>query len=431
MADLPASTAPDSTDGFVPLGERSWLRFRARDRHVRLDPREPAFYENPYPAYEAIRAVAPQFFWEEQATWCFLEAADVGTLLRDRRFGREIPGQPTGPVPEVSEHIATFLHVNRNSMLEREPPVHTRLRTLVNRAFVSRAIERLRPQIAAHAHALIDAVQADGHAELLAAFASPIPVVVIAELLGIPVDRADDLLDWSHRMVAMFQLGRTRQMEVAAEAATQEFVAFMREHVARRRTQPADDLITALIAAEASGDKLSEDELIGTCILLLNAGHEATVHALGNAVKVLLEAGSDPGRVFANSAATELAVEETLRFDPPLHLFSRIASADCEVAGVLLRAGDSVGLMYGAANRDPSRYSEADQFDPSRPASPSHASFGGGIHFCLGAPLARLELQTALPILFQRLPKLRLAETPHYRNAYHFHGLESLRVRWD
>jgi cytochrome P450 len=413
-----------------------WLRIDAARRSVSLDSSHPAFYGDPYPAYERIRALMPAFYWEEHGLWCFLNAADVGSLLRDRRFGRELlplAGQPPVPSGPAPTHLEAFEAVNRNSMLEREPPVHTRLRTLVNRAFVSRHVERLRPRIAALANELIDRMPAGRQSELIESFATPIPVVVIAELLGVPSEMAPQLLDWSHRMVAMFQLGRTRQIEDAAEAATRQFSAFLRDYANQRRKRPADDLITLLLAAEAAGDRLSEDELIGTCILLLNAGHEATVHAIGNSVKTLLEDGTDPAEAFASEAATEATVEECLRFDPPLHLFSRVAQEDAEIAGVQLRRGAQVALLYGAANRDPARYPDPQLFDPRRPAAGaafSHASFGGGIHFCLGAPLARLELQTALPILFKRLPGLHLLEQPRYRGTYHFHGLQALRVGW-
>ena len=198
-------------------------------------------------------------------------------------------------------------------------------------------------------------------------------MVVIAELLGVPSEMAPQLLDWSHRMVAMFQLGRTREMEDSAEAATKEFSAFLRGYVNERRKRPADDLITHLLAAEAAGDRLSEDELIATCILLLNAGHEATVHAIGNSVKTLLEEKTNPAEAFASDAATEATVEECLRFDPPLHLFNRVVQEDLETAGVSLRRGSEVALLYGAANRDPARYprptsSTPDDRSPARPS---------------------------------------------------------------
>jgi cytochrome P450 len=419
----------------MALADLPWLSIDPANRSVSIDSSHPAFYGDPYAAYERIRAVMPAFYWEEQKVWCFLNASDVGAILRDRRFGRELlapAGRPEAPPPPPGP-TPVFTAVNRDSMLEREPPVHTRLRTLVNRAFVSRNVERLRPRIASLAHELIDRFGPAHRTELIAAFATPIPVVVIAELLGVPPEMAPQLLDWSHRMVAMFQLNRTREIELAAEAATREFSGFLRRYIGQRRLEPADDLITHLLAAEAAGDRLSEDELIATCILLLNAGHEATVHAIGNSVKTLLEQGTDPAEAFGSEAATEATVEECLRFDPPLHLFHRVVQEDAEAAGVALARGTTVARLYGAANRDPGRYPEAGVFNPRRPPggpASGHAAFGGGIHFCLGAPLARLELQVALPILFQRLPGLHLLERPRYRGTYHFHGLEALNVGW-
>lgn len=416
--------------------DAQWLRFGADRRSVSIDSHNPGFYEDPYATFERIRAVTPVFYWEEHGLWCFLSAADVGAILRDRRFGRELlplPGQPAAPVDAAPEHLATFQRVNSNSMLEREPPVHTRLRTLVNRAFVSRNIERLRPRITALAHELIDRFQPLHHTELIESFATPIPVIVIGELLGVPTEMAPRLVDWSHRMVVMFQLGHSREAEFAAESATKEFSAFLKDYIVKRRQLPADDLITHLLAAEAAGDRLSEEELIGTCILLLNAGHEATVHAIGNSVKTLLEKGTDVKAAFATAESTDAIVEECLRYDPPLHQFSRYAQEDVEIAGVRLARGTEIALLYGAANRDPERYDNAEVFNPRRPiAGPgaAHATFGGGIHFCLGAPLARLELEISLPILFSRLPGLFLAEKPKYRDSYHFHGLESLNVGW-
>lgn len=416
--------------------EAPWLSIDAATRSVSIDASHPGFYGDPYCTYERIRAVAPAFYWREQRMWCFMNAADVAAILKDRRFGRELlplPGHPAEPARQPHGHLQAFHTFNQTSMLEREPPAHTRLRNLVNRAFVTRNIERLRPRIAELASSLVEAVKPRHEAELLSAFATPIPVTVIAELLGVPAQMAPQLLEWSHRMVAIYELGKTRRTEDAAEAATREFTAFIKGFVAERRRSPADDLITHLIAAEASGDTLTEDELAGTCILLLNAGHEATVHAIGNSVKTLLEQRTDLSAAFATDVSTEAAVEECLRFDPPLHLFRRFVQEDLAIAGVRLSRGDEVALLYGAANRDPGRYANPDVFNPSRPSAggaAAHASFGGGIHFCLGAPLARLELQVALPILFKHLPGIQLKGRPRYRDAYHFHGLESLHVTW-
>ena len=397
-----------------------------------LDAGDPAFFQNPYASFEAIRAVAPVFFWEELGMWCLTGHDAVNGLFRDRRFGREILHVATREElgwPEPPDHVRPFYEIDNLSMIAREPPVHTRLRMLVNRAFVSRRIERLRPRIAALADTLIDGFEAARETDLIAAYATPIPLTLIAEFLGVPVEEGPSLLDWSHRMVAMYTPRRDRAVEDAAVAATQKFAVFLRGYVAERRKAPRDDLISHLIAAESAGDRLSEEELIAGCIQLLNAGHEATVHAIGNAIKAILESGLDPSRLFATEESSAAAVEESLRFDPPLHFFDRYALEEVEYAGIPFRKGEKFGLLLAAANRDPSRYRDPDSFDPSRPLLP-HVAFGAGIHFCVGAPLARLELQVALPILFRRLPGLRLAAPPRYRNSWHFHGLEALQAAW-
>lgn len=399
------------------------MRIDITRRSVFLDPVDPAFYNDPYPAYHAIRARLPVFQWEQYGHWCFSRHEDVNALLRDRRFGRQIlhvASREELGWPETPAHLKPFYDFESRSLLELEPPVHTRLRGLINRSFLSRQVERLRPSIASLANGLIDRFEARGEAELLSDFATPIPVIVICDLLGVPTDMAQQLLAWSHDMVAMYMARRDRAVEDSAVKATVAFSDFMRGYIAKRRKEPKDDLLSELIRAEEQGSKLTEDELVTTAILLLNAGHEATVHALGNGIKCLLEQGIRQG-------IDERCVEETLRYDPPLHLFTRYALEDLEYAGIRLKKGETVGLMLGAANRDPARFPEPDRFLPDRDPNPQVA-FGAGIHFCIGAPLARLELAVALPILFERLPRLRLAEAPRYRNAYHFHGLESLKV---
>jgi cytochrome P450 len=408
------------------------LRIDAQRRSVSLDPRDAAFFNDPYAAYRAIRAVAPVFFWEQYGFWCFATHADVSALLRDRRFGRQILHLASREAlgwREPPAHLQPFLEVESHSLLSLEPPEHTRLRNLINRAFVSRQVERLAPRIAALANESIDQFEGRRTIDLLEEFATPIPVIVIAELLGVPTDMWPRLLDWSHRMVAMYQFGVTRAVEDSAVAATREFTAFLLDYIALRRGAPADDLISRLIAAEAGEGRLSEEELVASCILVLNAGHEATAHGIGNGVKAMLEAPIDPRDAFATPAATASLVEELLRLDAPLHLFTRYALEDVDYGGVALKRGDQIGLLLGAANRDPDRFADPDRLDASRSPNP-HVSFGGGIHFCVGAPLARLEMEIALPILFRRLPGLRLARRPHYRDSYHFHGLTDLPVQW-
>lgn len=395
-------------------------------RRVRLDPRDPGFFNDPYPAYSAIREAAPAFFWEDYGFWCFARHADVSALLRDRRFGRSAAEPVAG---ESKPHLEAFDALERHSMLELEPPEHTRLRNLVNRAFVSRRIEGLGPRIESLAHERIDAFGSTPSVDLVAEYANPIPVAMIADLIGVPRDMGAKLAGWSHAMVAMYQFGAGRAAEERAGEAALAFAHYVRGFARLRRGDLGEDLVSQLLIAESGGGKLTEDELVATVVLLLNAGHEATVQAIGNGVKLILERGIDPARAFADESATTATVEELLRLDPPLHLFNRHALEDVEFASVRLRKGEKVGLLLGAANRDPERFPEPDAFRPERAPNP-HVTFGGGIHFCVGAPLARLELAQALPILFNRLPGLRLAERPGYRDAFHFHGLEALRVEW-
>ena len=399
------------------------MQINAATRSVSLDPCDPTFYNNPYPAYQAIRDAVPVFNWEDYGYWCFARHEDVNNLLRDRRFGRQIlhvASREELGWADTPAHLAPFYAFERHSLLELGPPVHTRLRGLVTRSFLSRQVERLRPSITSLCNGLIDRLEASREADLLTGYATPIPLIVICDLLGVPSDMGQQLLAWSHDMVAMYQARRDRSVEDAAAKATVEFSDFMRSYIAKRRREPRGDLLSELIRAEERGARLSEDELVTTAILLLNAGHEATVHAIGNAIKTLLEQNIRDG-------IGEATIEEALRFDAPLHLFTRYALEDLDYAGIGFRKGEEVGLMLGAANRDPARFAEPDRFDPSRDPNP-HVSFGAGIHFCIGAPLARLEMQIALPLLFARLPKLRLAEKPQYRNAFHFHGLENLKV---
>lgn len=406
------------------------LQIDAERRQVSLDPRDPEFFSNPYAAYREIQAAAPVFFWDQYGFWCFSRHADVSALLRDRRFGRQIlhvASRESLGWPEPSEHLAPFNAIERHSLLELEPPEHTRLRGLVNRAFVSRQVERLAPRIEALANELIDGFSTQGTTELISAYATPIAVRVIAELIGAPVEMAPRLLDWSHRMVAMYQFGASRAVEDSAAAAAQEIAQFVRDLARQRRREPADDLISRLIESEGQHGRLTEDELISTCVLLLNAGHEATVHAIGNGVKAILENDSRQQVAGAGPDAAEGMADELLRFDAPLHLFTRYALGDLEIAGINLRQGEKIGLLLGAANRDSRVFPEADRLDLSRAPNP-HLAFGAGIHFCVGAPLAKLEMRVALPALLRRLPRLRLAEPPRYRDAFHFHGLETLHA---
>jgi len=409
-----------------------FLRIDPTTRHISLDGRNPAFYSDPNHVYAALHKHCPTFYWEEQQQWFFTGYDHVNALLRDRRFGRQILHVATREeldLPEPQAHLANFDLAERHSLLEIEPPEHTRLRTLINRAFVSRHIEKLRPEIADLAERLIDGFEKDGKTELLSSFADIIPVTMIARMIGIPDEMGPQLLKWSHAYVGMYMFKRSREDEYAADRAAKEFADYVKTLIAERRRTPAEDLLSHMIHTEHKGQHLTDDELVSTTIVLLNAGHEATVHQIGNSVRVILESGLPPAELFRDEAATERTVEETLRICAPVHIFQRWALEDVEVDGLSLHRGNKISLILAAANLDPKVFSDPLTFKPERREA-QNLSFGAGIHFCIGAPLARLELNTVLPILFRRLPDLRLQAKPTVKDVYHFHGLERLDLVW-
>lgn len=387
---------------------------------LKQSPTDPAFVQDPYPFYDRLRAAGPVVVWEDYGLPVSARAAVVGQALRDRRLGR---AAPEGFGPQIPARLRPFYDIEDHSMLEIDGPRHARLRGLVLRAFTSRRIAGLAPEISALADRLIDALP-EGPFDLIESIARPLPVIVIARLLGVPEERAPDLLGWSNAMVGMYQARRDAGMEAAACRAAEDFAAFLRAEIAAKRRASGDDLLTALIAAEEDGQRLSEPEMVATAILLLNAGHEATVHTLGNAVKAILthgaQAATAPDRI-------EDLVEEVLRFDPPLHLFTRWVQEDCEIGETAFRRGDRIGCLLAAANRDPDSWDRPADFLPDRVRKPNLA-FGIGPHFCIGAPLARMELAVTLGRIFARMPGLRITEPPAYADLYHFHGLERLML---
>ncbi|HEX5935298.1 MAG TPA: cytochrome P450 [Pseudorhizobium sp.] len=410
----------------------SFIRIDPVTRRVSLDARDPAFYGDPNRVYALLHDHCPTFYWEEQRQWFFTGYDHVNALLRDRRFGRQILHIATRDelgMVEPEPHLKNFDLAERYSLLELEPPEHTRLRTLVNRAFVSRHIERLRPEIEALAEGLIDGFAKSGRAELLSSFADIIPVTMIARMIGIPDEMGPQLLKWSHDYVGMYMFKRTREDEHAADLSAREFAEYVKTLIAERRKAPREDLLSHMIHTEHKGQYLTEDELVSTTIVLLNAGHEATVHQIGNSVRVILESGLSPAQMFRDEAATERAVEETLRICAPVHIFQRWALEDVEIDGISFSRGDKVSLVLAAANLDPRKFTEPLVFKPDRQEAPN-LSFGAGIHFCIGAPLARLELNTVLPILFRRLSGMKMAATLRVKDVYHFHGLERLDLEW-
>ncbi|MCW2850197.1 MAG: cytochrome, partial [Marmoricola sp.] len=296
-----------------------------------------------------------------------------------------------------------------------EPPEHTRLRRAVAGAFNRGHVGRLRPRVRSLAASLLDEVDPTGF-DVIGAYAEPLPVLVIAELIGLSVTDVPALRGWSQAIVRMYEPAPSAQVVDAAVTASTEFADHVREHLARRRTTPADDLTTDLLAAG-----LSDDELVAAVVLLLNAGHEASVNVFGNGLVALLELDLRPA---ANAALT---VEEMLRFDSALQLFVRTATTPVEVGGVLVEEGQQVAALLGAANRDPAVFSGADRFDPVRDPNP-HLAFGAGLHFCLGAPLARMELVESLTALFDRFPALGLVGEPESRGTFVLRGFRKVVV---
>ena len=389
---------------------------------VAQSPTNDDFVQNPYPFYETCLAKGGKVFWEDYNMVSLFKYNDVSNILKDRRFGRECPEEKK---QGHRKELAPFYELEDHSMLQLEPPKHTRLRGLVLRAFTSRKVNSMAAEIETLCAQLMQNFSSN-QVNILNEYANKIPVIIIARLLGVPEEMSDQLLKWSNDMVMMYQARRTEKHEERAVKASKEFSAFMRSYVEERRSKPKDDLITHLISAEENGEKLTTDELITTCILLLNAGHEATVHSLGNGIKVLLE-NKKISIDWQSEIKISQLIEEILRFDPPLHIFTRYAYDQIDIGDYTFKKGDEVALVLGATGRDKTLWSSPECFDPNRIIK-KNTSFGGGIHFCVGAALARLEMQIALPILFTKYPKMELVEKPRYADVYHFHGLEKLLI---
>ena len=405
-----------------------------------LDARDPAFLRDPYPRLGELRETTPIFYDPELDRVFLTRYEDVSATLRSRRFGTAIlhvlsRDELGWPPPDPRQ--AAFDHFEDSHLLSNEPPKHTRLRGLVGKAFTPRRIEQLRERVAAVVDETLDALGDRGAFDLVHDFAEPLPVILICELLGVPAEHRSALRAWSAAIVKLYELDHTDEQQRAANDAVIAFSAFVREIVARRRVEPADDLITALVAVEDGGETLTEDELIGTCILLLNAGHEATVNGTSSAVltfmheRRLWDQFGEAARFSPTHPLIKTAIEELLRYDTPLPCFERWVLEDTELGGVLLERGTKVALLYASANRDPRKFAGADTVDLARDPNP-HVTFGLGIHFCLGAPLARLELQIALPALARRFPDLHLADEHaplDYSGGFVIRGPQRLDVR--
>jgi cytochrome P450 len=401
---------------------------------VSFDLTDPSFVDDPYPALAKARHAGAIQWHEDLGLWVTTTHAAASDVLRDRRLGRIFRAR--GVAADDPWTVFDWLHAD--SILDSEPPKHTRLRRLVAGAFNRGHVERLRPRVEQIAADLLAGVEAQldrageggGRVDVIEAYAEPLPVLVICELLGAPVADWKCLRDWSQAIVRMYEVAPTQPAQQEARRACAEFAAYVDELAAERAAHPGDDLLTSLVQERDGGDRLSRRELVATVVLLLNAGHEASVNGFGNGLASLL---ADPGQLAAalgsvgDDRATAALVEEMLRHDSPLHLFERTATSDVELHRVTIRAGQKVAALLGAANRDPAVFDEPDRFRADRDPNP-HLAFGAGIHFCLGAPLARMELQVSVRALLQRSGPLEVVEAVR-RPTFVLRGYEHLVVR--
>jgi hypothetical protein len=387
-----------------------------------IDFNDTAFLADPYPQLAELRAAGHPVWHEDLGLFLAAGYDEANAVLRNKGLGRIFsPKQPEGEWAEFN-----WLHAD--SILDSEPPKHTRLRSLIAKAFNRGKIESLKPLVERLANELADDCEAklaaEGRFDVIADFAEPLPVKVIAAMLGFPPSDEHLLRPWSQAIVKMYEVAPTDDDREAAKLASHEFAEYVRGLMDVRRANPGTDLITDLVQVEEEGQRLNAQELIATCVLLLNAGHEASVNGFGNGLVAALQREDQAQLLRTRSREiAETAIDEFLRFDAPLHLFERTATTDTEIGGVLVKTGQKIAALLGSANRDASVFDRADEMDLTRDPNP-HIGFGAGIHFCIGAPLARMEMATSLPVLFERFPKLRLESQPTRRPTFVLRGYE-------
>ncbi|PTW91275.1 hypothetical protein C8A06_0994 [Microbacteriaceae bacterium MWH-Ta3] len=388
---------------------------------------DPEFVADPYPGLAELRAAGRPVWHDELGIFLAPGYDDANQVLRARTLGRIFSPKS----PEAEWHDFNWLHAD--SILDSEPPKHTRLKSLIAKAFNRTKIEGLRPQVEALTSRLLDDIEntiaTTGRFDVIADYAEPLPVKVIAALLGFPDEDEHLLRPWSQAIVKMYEVSPTEAEQQEAQRASTEFADYVRGLMEQRKREPGTDLISDLAAVEEGGEKLNVQELIATCVLLLNAGHEASVNGFGNGIVAALQ--RDEQAELLRSRPREIsatALEEFLRFDAPLHLFERTATADTVIGGVTIPEGHKIAALLGSANRDSAIFADADTMDLTRDPNP-HIGFGAGIHFCLGAPLARLEMGVSLPALFERFPTLQLDAKPERRPTFVLRGYEAVYLR--
>ena len=397
-----------------------------------FDPSDQAFLADPYPALARLRESTRVLHDGARGRWFVPRHEDVRGCLRDKRLGRNfrhvLAPEEIG-VPPLDPRWQAFWDVERWSLLWLEPPDHTRIRKLVAAAFTPRSVEALREPTQQLARELLEPLAEAGEMELLYDFAQPYSIAVICRMLGVPLDRHRDLLGWSHRMVKMYEFDVPADVAAAANEAAAEFHEYVRGLIAERRASPRDDMVSALVGARVDGARLSDDEIVSTVIVLLNAGHEATVNTLGNGMLAFARHPEQWRRVVAGDVAPQAAIEELIRFDPPLQLFERWVLEDgFSIGDVPIPLGAKLALLFGSANRDPRVFERPGDFDVGRSNAGQHIGFGGGIHVCIGAPLARIELEASVNALRELWPDFQLAEEPRRTGAFVIWGLEALRL---
>ena len=402
----------------------------AGPRELPFDLTDDRFIADPYPGLSALREAAPLVYDERMGRWFVTRHADVRACLRDKRLGRNfrhVGSDAEFHAAPLDPRWAEFWASERWSLLWLEPPEHTRIRKLVAAAFTPRAVEGMRDAATRLARSLLEDLGEEF--DLLYDYAQPYSITLIFELLGVPTDRHRDLLDWSHAIVKMYEFDTTEAQAVSANDAAREFRTYVLGLIEERRADPRDDMVSGLVQARVDGERLSDEQIVSTVVVLLNAGHEATVNTVGNGFRALSAHPDEWRRLVSGAVPAAQAIEELIRWDPPLQLFERWVLEDgVEVAGLPIPRGEKLALLFGSANRDPRVFADPDRLDIARTNAVEHIGFGGGIHVCIGAPLAHIELAASLEALVELCPTLHLVEQPERVPAFVIRGFESVRV---